>query len=117
MRTHLVLPLLLLANACAVETPVPTDARLSCTKDSHCPGGWTCQSDLCRAPGWQPDTVQATDTANEADAQPARWDDKLALCGALYDKGQTCEAEVKAGAGDTVWAWFEGERQTFVEAT
>jgi len=117
----------LLVSACVVDTGVPSDARLVCAVDADCPGGWTCTDDLCRPAGWAPDTAEpdavAVDRTGDApgadDAAPelSRWDDRLTVCAALYDKIKACPAEVKATLGQEVWDLVGDDRDAFASTT
>lgn len=114
--------LALLLTACVVDTGVPADARLICAVDDDCPGGWRCLDDLCRPEGWAPDAVEpdlAADGQDEAGADAAlpRIEDRLTICGALYDKIEACPAEVKATLGQAVWDLVGDDRAVFASTT
>ena len=122
MRAAAAVALLLVFEACVVDRSVPDDARLTCTADGDCPGGWTCVDDLCRPKGWTPDTTMPdaliAETADAAaDVVPPRWDDRVTICTALYDKIKLCPTEVKATLGQDVWNLVGDDRDAFVGAT
>jgi hypothetical protein len=117
-----VLLLALLLSACVVDSSVPRDAQLTCAVDEDCPAGWTCVDDLCRPEGWQPDATTADvdgDAPAGDDALPelSRWDDRLTICTALYDKIKACPAEVKATLGQEIWDLVGDDRDAFAETT
>ena len=124
-----VLLLALLLSACVIDSSVPRDARLTCAADEDCPGGWTCVDDLCRPEGWAPDVAEADaaatdgtdDTPSPSDGEElpelSRWDDRVTICTALYDKIMACPAEVKATLGQEIWNLVGDDRDAFAETT
>lgn len=117
-------PLFLLAvlAGCLVDTSIPHDSKLSCSKTGQCPDGWKCQVKLgfCLAPGEKLDAGPPEDAFREdawgEDVIPIhRAEDKALMCGTLYDKTTECETEARASFGDSVYAHFEQPRQDFID--
>ena len=112
---------LLLLSGCVVDTSVPPDSQLSCSEDAHCPSGWWCDpaADLCRAPGYQAPVQDTTtpETTDDAGSEIPRYEEKRALCAALYDEAADCEDAIRATLSDEIWALLSGERAPFVDQT